>query len=61
MKKHSENFLPDMNEPILLRMVNIIRRRFKIVLLIFLLSLLSSWFYISIQTPIYQVVASGQF
>ena len=58
MKKHTEQFLPDLNGPILLRTINIIRRRFKIVLLIFLLSVLSAWFYISIQTPIYQAVAT---
>ena len=58
MKKHTENFLPELNEPILLRMINIIRRRFKIVLLIFALSLLSAWLFISLQTPIYQAIAT---
>jgi len=58
MKKHTENFLPDLNEPILLRTINIIRRRFKIVLLIFALSLLSAWLFISLQTPIYQAIAT---
>ena len=58
MKKHTENFLSDLNEPILLRTINIIRRRFKIVLLIFALSLLSAWLFISLQTPIYQAIAT---
>ena len=58
MKKHTENFLPDLNEPILLRTINIIRRRFKIVLLTFALSLLSAWLFISLQTPIYQAIAT---
>ncbi len=57
MKKHADSLAPDL-EPILLRMINVIRRRFKIVLLIFFLSLLSAWSFISLQTPIYQAVVT---
>jgi tyrosine-protein kinase Etk/Wzc len=58
MKTQTENYPSDINEPIFLRAINSIRRRFKIVLLIFLLSVLSAWFYIAIQKPVYQAMAT---
>ncbi len=58
MKKATENLLPEMHDPILLRAINILLRRLKIFFLIFFLSLLFAWLFIALQIPVYQAVTT---